>query len=115
MNKRIKRIWLSQLRSGKIRQVKGALCKYVKLEDEYGFCCLGVLCNIYAHENNVKWDKQSDNGIDCYCSFRNYAGVLPKIVSEWSYVSPSQERLLAEMNDRGESFEDIADYIEKNL
>jgi hypothetical protein len=49
MNPKVKAKWLAALRSGEYEQTVG------KLNDNHGgFCCLGVLCDIYTkeHENS---------------------------------------------------------------
>lgn len=41
MNKGIKDRWITALRSEKYSQTKG------NLRDDEGYCCLGVLCDLY--------------------------------------------------------------------
>ena len=50
MHKRIKRIWLEALRGGKYEQTTGVL-----RSKKDGFCCLGVLCDLYikAHPKEL--------------------------------------------------------------
>jgi hypothetical protein len=43
-NKELVKQWVEALRSGKYEQVKGILRK--ELENGYGHCCLGVLCEV---------------------------------------------------------------------
>lgn len=49
MNIRIKELWIKALRSGEFRQTKHDL----KTDD--GYCCLGVLCELYRIENGGEW------------------------------------------------------------
>lgn len=43
-NKELVKLWVEALRSGKYQQVKGVLRE--PLANGYGYCCLGVLCEI---------------------------------------------------------------------
>lgn len=45
MNADVKTKWLAALRSGEYQQIDGSLHK-----DQQGFCCLGVLCDLYHKE-----------------------------------------------------------------
>lgn len=92
--------WLKALRSGKYKQAKGRLRK--KLNGHYGYCCLGVLYK----EINKEWPKVTRSiGV----------GYLPKKFSEEMKLSRSKQGDLAIMNDGGQSFSQIADWIEKNV
>jgi hypothetical protein len=51
MNAEVKERWLNALRSGEYKQTA------FKLKTNDGFCCLGVLCDIYSKEFNVPWEK----------------------------------------------------------
>lgn len=60
----VKERWLIALRSGDYKQVKAALRK-VRSDKEIGYCCLGVLSDIYAQDrlalnptSNVGWAKE---------------------------------------------------------
>lgn len=48
MNPEIKQRWVAALRSGEYKQA------HHKLADAHGgYCCLGVLCDLYAKENGM--------------------------------------------------------------
>lgn len=100
----LKLMWIRALRSGKYQQDECGLrsCD--------GFCCLGVLADIQGCE----WrDDKPFRGDERMSPALIPAGYLrPKFAGGISHAV--QERL-AEMNDNGSSFEQIADYIEKNL
>lgn len=110
MNKRIKKLWIKALRSGKFKQAQGWL------HNEEGYCCLGVLCEIYAQQTREgQWDDRV---------FRtkkgSSSGALPEAVQEWAEVEvhdPLLGRTLtaSDLNDKGKSFPFIADRIEKYL
>lgn len=126
MNPDIKAAWLEALRSGRYTQGKNVLRTY---DDRY--CCLGVLCDLHSKATGTKWDKNSQF---CY-EYEEAEGVLPHSVVSWAeldgdllyYDDPDTEFCtvavtigqeshrrddLALLNDRGESFEMIADLIE---
>lgn len=122
MNQDIKEKWVENLLSGKYKQGKECL----RL-DNNTFCCLGVLCNLYIEENKKEWSINTD-GI---YSFESEVGCLSDTVLEWAglpTVSPlcsgifrdlvhidKLETNLAEINDNGRSFDEIAEIIKENL
>ena len=121
MNPEVKSKWVTALRSGKYKQGTGQLA----LENGDGstaFCCLGVLCDLAVKEGKIE-------------EFNPESGYQPNEVGEWAGFAPEPEakfnndewdrmkeeyqnwppRKLAEMNDEGQPFTAIADYIEENL
>lgn len=136
MNEEIKKEWLEALRGGEYKQTGHAL------QADGGFCCLGVLCDIYAKKNGVEWnirpfDETVDNARKDECDkigdFLGQNLTLPSEVMEWAEVfhtnphTPipfSKEMPLlpydtgftvAAMNDEGFTFSQIADVIEHFL
>lgn len=124
MNPEVKARWVAALRSGDYRQANQVL------RSGDSFCCLGVLCDVYAAEHGVKGWSQSrfDRDGDGYpndvvCDWAGFgisgdddAGALrcsadydPKveIVGKRKHVS--------EHNDDGRTFAEIADAIEEQL
>lgn len=93
MNAELKDAWIEALRGGEYRQGRYRL----KAHDGR-FCCLGVLCDIAGR----KWTRG------------NKTGVFPREV-RLAGVSRIQAEDLASMNDTGETFTEIADYIEETL
>ena len=91
MDKELKAKWVTALRSGKYSQGKGAL-----LRDGL-YCCLGVLCEVQGRSDD--WRKWNIH------PFENDQGP----------ITFAQAMPLADMNDTGKSFPEIADYIEANL
>lgn len=109
MNSEIKTKWLEALRSGKYTQGRRVLRS---IQDEY--CCLGVLCDLIAPE---KWVK-SDYGTEMF--FLSDTGDKKRHFPSNSILKTAGLSLengdtLASKNDCGESFEEIAKYIEENL
>jgi len=117
----IKQRWLEALRSGKYTQTVSSL------RNEHGFCCLGVLCDIYDSERWVKSDDGDTYGyvtkIDRHGS--NFIkNVLPEEVYKHAglfsdnpsvFIDGTRMKQLATINDGGASFEEIADIIETHL
>ena len=110
MNEQVKEKWLNALRSGDYKQTKSCLHK------GDGFCCLGVLCDLYGKEHNVEW-KLVDAGI--YYEFQDKKAILPLSVIEWAGVEDDNPEIcetpLSRLNDIGSTFNVIADLIEEHL
>ena len=114
----VKEKWLAALRSGDYQQGTQHL-----RDRQNRFCCLGVLCDIYAKENGLEWVKDHNSNVACRF-LDEYAG-LPAVVSSWAgftkYVGlpvvrvGDSEYSLAQLNDTGSSFDVIANIIEKGL
>jgi len=115
MNKRVKRLWIKALRSEKYKQARG----YLKRDDDY--CCLGVLCEVYRQRTGTgEWD---DNGFKDGAGDESY-GHLTQDVIKWAGLqnntwnwNPKLGRTASasSLNDKGKSFNFIADRIEKYL
>jgi len=112
MKEKIKKLWLEALRSGEYKQSKD------ELKNDNGYCCLGVLCDLHrkiTKKKNNKWDKGK---------YLNADVDLPKEVMKWAkldeinptiLINKKDRRSLAELNDNGKSFKQIANFIEKHL
>ena len=120
MNNEVKTKWLAALRSGEYPQCKGALH-----DANGGFCCLGVLCDLYDQEHKVLWTKTDGD-----YKYMGELALLPEVVANWAELpcsdpvvdDPDPEEAetaatlnLSEMNDTGWSFKEIANAIEKSL
>lgn len=110
MEKHIKKKWLKALRGesplGVYTQGRKKLCSY---DDK--FCCLGVLVNEtcgFNEDTTVFWGLYPRNLNHGESSFPNQ-----DTARSWGLSTQTQRRL-ADMNDEGYSFEEIADYIEEN-
>lgn len=97
MNEELKAKWITALRSGNYKQGVG------RLRGDDKFCCLGVLCDLVVPED---WDGPEQ--------LSTWA-LPPSYVIEPCGLSDATCAELACKNDDGESFEEIADYIEKNV
>lgn len=128
MNSQVKEKWVAALRSGDYQQGTNSL------RSNQGFCCLGVLCDLYAKEHNENWEyvnaysEQNTKAKDSWY-FQEETQFLPEKVMNWAQLednNPEVEILdkddnlleyevLSHMNDVGKSFSIIADTIEKYL
>lgn len=118
MNPEWKAKWLTALRSGDYEQCTGKLH-----EKDDGFCCLGVLCDIYP---GGRWEEGPDENsvemVSCHGSSKS-SQVLPHSLSKELGIDNSSvliddkgaDNWLAALNDAGASFEEIADIIEEQL
>lgn len=101
------KLWLKALRSGNFKQTTGCL------QDDSGYCCLGVACEVL---------------IDEYDKVRNVLGMLhdtnpsDQIHSpDWlcivdSYISGHTGTSLIQYNDDHElTFDEIVDILEENV
>lgn len=105
-----KKKWLEALRSGKFKQ--GSRRLYDKTSG--GYCCLGVALTICG------LGKDFMEGRHFVCDDDTFPHVKPKDVPNFPEAliytdSYSLAYGLSSMNDNGDSFEEIADYIEKHL
>lgn len=101
----LRKKWVAVLRSGQYKQTMGAL------KTDKGYCCLGVLCEVAGllpHKQlNYTW------------TFEGCTNYLPwSVVTKAGFDSENatfNNISLAQLNDDGQSFEYIADFIEANL
>jgi hypothetical protein len=115
MKQEIKVKWLEALRSGEYAQARH------KLRTKDGYCCLGVLCDVYRKETGLlEWVEDTT----CFkIKDRFSTTCLNDDVIEWGNLKVSNPGViidnelttLAQLNDNGYSFNDIADVIEKEL
>jgi len=151
MKQEVAEKWVAELRSGKYQQTKEKLRAVT--ENHSGelvlssrFCCLGVLCNLFAQEQkDAEWGLDEKNAAAYFTAADDDADDenLPAFVQEWAAMyspigclrvssGPEYETLklklqllspragilhdatLASANDRGASFEQIADFIEQH-
>jgi hypothetical protein len=71
----IKQKWVAALLSNEYEQTTGAL------RDGTGYCCLGVLCDLYSQETGVEWftPNEYDN-----CTMHGNDSLLPLEVRVWA-------------------------------
>jgi hypothetical protein len=130
MDKKIKDEWVKRLESGKIKQATGNLAIGETR------CCLGVLCDIAVEQGLITkkttgeelgeptYDDIDDSEIVWY--YDGSDEILPESVRQWAGLdddSPAVEignltvksKRLADINDEGSTFKEIAELIKKQL
>jgi hypothetical protein len=104
MNPQVKEKWIEALRSGEYKQTT----RYLRTKD--GYCCLGVLMDLYLKETGKEWVPTHDK----YVYLTSNMNCSP--ISDWADVEEFAEDVLIHMNDtEGRSFNEIADYIQDML
>lgn len=110
MNAKVQKLWAEALESGEFRQETEVL--RADYGEGYGYCCLGVLCEVYRRETgDGEWDDLIFKG-DGYAS----ECALPVPVAEWAGISTNptldEHYSATQLNDQmGFSFPKIAKLI----
>lgn len=91
--------WIAALRSGKYSQTQSTL------HDEKGFCCLGVAADVFEVADLEDMYKPGGETEGPDWVYKKLKKQIPKKIYEKGIS----------MNDRGRSFSEIADMIEKEL
>ena len=107
MKRELKEAWVNNLRSGQYDQIHG------QLRACGGYCCLGVLCETGIELGLPIKAEEFRNGAKDY---NNCDSELDGCLLEILDMDEDDAEECMEMNDnRGYSFEQIADWIEKNV
>lgn len=127
MKSQIKQKWLDALRSGEYEKCESNLHK------NGGFCCLGVLTDLYIQEHpDAHWKEYGATlrNKELYYAFvgtktteYNEEEYLPDEVVGWADLSSENPRVVSEgvwtslsdLNDNGYTFKAIANLIEDQL
>jgi hypothetical protein len=97
MNPKAKKLWLEALRSGEFQQGMGSMRNRGK------HCCLGVLQEVAIKEGvrfEPDWEANS---------------TVPDEVEYWAKLDIYDQESLANLNDEGATFDEIAACIEHGL
>lgn len=129
MNPEVKQKWIDALRSGDYEQGSE------KLRSVSGYCCLGVLCDIYSREHDTQWefrgydelsDETNPHPMD-YWYFDEQSEFLPYSVMDWAGLKTHNPSMrvdsdddfytdeIANLNDSGYTFNDLSKLIEQQL
>ncbi|NBO72453.1 MAG: hypothetical protein EBU66_19235 [Bacteroidetes bacterium] len=131
MNPQVKEKWIDALRSGKYEQGSE------KLRSVDGYCCLGVLCDLYAQEQNKEWDlkgiDEENHQVMDYWYFDGESEFLPDSVREWAGITFNNPKVrvdvtenddeddwfyqdeIANLNDTGYTFEELSKLIQEQF
>ena len=105
----LKAKWLAALRSGEYTQGRGQLS--LEVEGVMHHCCLGVLCRLQGRLvkiGSLAYDGTLVSASSLVLSTDNPVNFLMHFRARMD----GAERTLADLNDRGASFAEIADIIE---
>jgi hypothetical protein len=105
MNKTLKKVWVKALRSGEYKQIEE------RLHSDEGYCCLGVLCDLVKDRVHGKF-KMDDSYSNAY-EFLGEKHKLPNEVKEIARITKKGMDKLISLNDSGNDFKTIANYIER--
>jgi hypothetical protein len=113
MPKAMKARWLKALRSGRYKQADGTLFDRIGSSRKPAYCCLGVL---------ARCEKRLDMKTGCFITDDGEEGCTELLTTPGDFnlarfqMLPKRIQVkLSEMNDDGQSFTEIADWIEENL
>ena len=131
MNPEVKQKWIDALRSDKYKQGSD------NLRSVTGYCCLGVLCDLYSQEHNTQWEFRGNDETNLqhqdYWYFGDQSEFLPESVMNWAELKTPNPNVrvdvednedednwyyideLSNINDSGYSFNVIANLIEAQL
>jgi|LakMenE01Jun11ns_1017448.scaffolds.fasta_scaffold9958435_15 hypothetical protein len=99
-----KKEWIQALRSGDYQQCQGTLT------DNKGFCCLGVWAKINGFEPYCSFASQSDPDDYMLLDGKRYNySLFDELIGNVEWMD------LANKNDEGVSFEEIAEIIEQKI
>lgn len=106
----VKKEWIAALRSDEFKQTTG------QLKTDSGFCCLGVLCELYRRKHGGEWALSN--------TFENHSAVIPYAVKAWAGLRSCNPDVLVDGDQIGLAhvndvlkypFSKIADLIEEQL
>lgn len=106
MDKKLKAKWVRELRSGKYKQ-----CEKYLADGDGGYCCLGILQKIATGaEPPRRWSSTMKSGPEA----------IPEALEFLAETRVGRDKTtlevkLANMNDTGKTFKQIAAYIERYL
>lgn len=121
MNQAIKKEWVEALLSGKYQQGEGVLKKRDYVNNTNAYCCLGVLVDLAIKSGvDIEVERDENNYNEDYF-FDGCNEFLPMSVMQWAELKHDNgwfnhgvfQETLAELNDKGRSFAELADIISK--
>lgn len=110
MNKEVKDKWVAALKSGKY---KHGCCR---LNSEDGYCCLGVLCEMFIAEGGAL----NVHRLPRVTEYNGQTSYPPKEVREWAGIchiagrASNANYCVAAINDTADSFIPSIEYIEQH-
>lgn len=123
MNQAIKKEWVEALLSGRYQQGQGVLKRRDYVNNTNAYCCLGVLVDLAMKSGiDIEVERDESNYNEDYF-FDGCNEFLPRVVMDWAgikhdngwFASGPFSETLAELNDKGSSFSELADIINKHF
>lgn len=119
MKKDIKEMWVTALKSGDYKQVKGSLNESLP-DGVTGYCCLGVLCEISQKLTGFGISENHKETMESHIlgpTILTWSGLTNREGDPVYYKGESHCMLtsLSSHNDADRSFAEIAEMIEKQL
>lgn len=108
MNPEIKKQWVEALRSGRYKQGREAL-----RTTDNRYCCLGVLADMCGQTWQHNTDRNEYGYVDKDGKLQ--FGILDDNLLDKLDMTYGEQEILWEKNDDGETFPEIATYIERNM
>lgn len=108
-------LWLTTLEQHPERQTTDVLAKVGETEKDYKFCCLGQLCHLLYEEDEIVRDDQN-----CNYGKDKTTYILPQEIVDFMGFNgqvgeiAEKEESLADMNDNGVTWPEIAKFIREN-
>ena len=114
MNKRVKKLWLKALRSGRFKQGRLRLC-VVSDNGDKRHCCLGVLEEVAVEQGVI--ESYTPNRATLDDEVARWAGLVDgdRVRDDPVLGKTNRAMKASYMNDKGYSFHAIAKRIEKYL
>ncbi len=114
MDKKKAMEWVEALRSGKFKKGWGSLKHIFQDKNECVHCCLGVLGEINGVPDSVLLYQGTLEGKQNKVLTTLGKDLGSRLDGDPVLIKGQEYESLADANDSGESFADIADYIEAN-
>lgn len=102
MKAETKAVWVAALRSGNYQQGQS----WLRVGDQ--FCCLGVFCDLFG---GGQWIRKGLTYIYRYQGNELSCDILPEMCYQHGFYFGDSHQL-CQLNDTGNTFQQIADYIE---
>jgi hypothetical protein len=118
MKSDVKLKWIEALRSGKYKQGFRTLMQ--ESEGEASFCCLGVLCDVLGlRKEQLPPDLYVPQNVTEYSYFfgteKLHTALTPQVCKSVGLDETEQANLIRMNDQQGKTFNDIADWIERNI
>lgn len=105
--------WLEALRSGKYEQTSEVLMAINEDNNNKSYCCLGVACEIAGHSRLLK--REGHVGYPHMITSKSGRNNLRNVPKELKDKDSELPNIVANLNDEGKSFKQIALWIERNV